>query len=211
MWPVEYFPNGFYHPWIKIDEFNYDIKENIILTVGRLGTEQKATDVMLEAFAQAAGKIPEWKLRLVGSIESSFEKYIDDYYVRYPNLRERVEFTGKITGKNELFAEYQKAKVFTLTSILEGGCPNVIAEALHCGCAIATTEYDAFEDATDHGKCGMSAPIGDVKRMSELFITLCTDEDRLKRMCQHAFDYAEKNYQMDKIVFRINDSLSGAI
>ena len=37
-------------------------RSNTILTVGRLGTRQKATEILLEAFAQIAAKIPNWTL-----------------------------------------------------------------------------------------------------------------------------------------------------
>ncbi len=206
-WPVEYFPNGYFHPWTKLDKADYSIKENVIRTVGRLGTEQKATDVMLEAFAAAARDMSGWKLKLIGGIEPSFDHYIESFFTKHPELKDRVIFAGKITDKTALFEEYKKAKIFSLTSILEGGTPNVVAEALHSGCVMAVTEFDAYSDATAGGRCGMSAPIGNVDKMADVYRTLCSDEERLKEMCEYAFKYSEMYFSMEKVASRINESL----
>jgi len=60
-------------------------KENIILTVGRLGTYQKATEVLLEAFASIKDK-NDWFLHLAGSIDPAFNDYIENYFKRFPDL-----------------------------------------------------------------------------------------------------------------------------
>ena len=64
-WIIEHIPNGYYDFTHKWKRPVYEQKEDIILTVGRLGTKQKATEVLMEAFAKAADYMPEWKLRLV--------------------------------------------------------------------------------------------------------------------------------------------------
>ena len=57
-------------------------RKNIILTVGNLGTYEKATDVLLEAFAMYAvrSKNTDWSLRLIGTVDESFRDCIVDYY-----------------------------------------------------------------------------------------------------------------------------------
>ena len=96
-------------------------KENIILTVGRLGTNQKATDVLLKGFALSAHILDGWKLKLIGSVEEDFKSYINDYFEEYPGLSDRVIFTGPISDKKVLADEYEKSKIFALTSRWEGG------------------------------------------------------------------------------------------
>ena len=206
-WNIEYIPNGYFHPWIRLEQIPYKRKEKIILTVSRLGTPQKDTVTMLEAFAIASKTMPDWKLRLVGSIEEKFLSYIDDFFARNPVLKNKIEFAGRIDDKMKLFEEYKKAAVFTLTSKSEGGAPNVIAEALHCSCAIATTRIDAWEDCIDSGRCGMACAVGDVNAVADMYINMVSDEERLKRMCERSFFYAEENYNMEKITSRIYESL----
>ena len=209
-WQIEHFPNGYYHPDVEVTEASFGEKENIILTVGRLGTDQKATDIMLEAFALAAGSIPDWKLHLIGSIEEGFRSVIDDYYHRYPHLKDRVIFTGKITDKVELYQEYRNAKIFALTSRWEGA-PNVVAEALHGGCAMAVTKFDAWRetinDFSGTERVGLAVAVDDTAAVAEMFISMASDQTRLRQMCHDAFVYAETNYDMKKIVARIYESL----
>ena len=77
----------------------YENKKNVLLTVGRNGTAQKRTDVLLEAFAKAAPQIEGWELRIVGSIEPSFQSYLTEYFTLHPELKDRVFFVGEVLGK----------------------------------------------------------------------------------------------------------------
>ena len=161
---------------------------------------------MLEAFALAHDRLLGWKLKMVGEIEESFKGFIDTYFMLHPGLKDYVIFTGPITDKNKLYEEYKKASIFTLTSRLEGA-PNVASEALRCGCAVATTDIDAAPDITDEGRCGMVAPIDDVSAIADMYVSLASDEDILMEMCNHAYEYGEKVYNMERVVDRIYESI----
>ena len=87
-------------------------------------------------------------------------------------------------------------------STFEGGTPNVIAEALYSGNAVAITKIAEYEDAIDHGRCGMAAKIDDVSDFADILLRLC-QSDRLNEMCGHACEYAKSNYDMEKIVSRL--------
>lgn len=206
-WKIEYMPNGYYYYEKSIEKPDFNQKENTILTVGRLGTTQKATHVLLEAFAKIADKIPNWKLKLVGSIDPAFHSVIEQYFKRYQGLASRVEFTGVISDKEQLRNEYEKAKVFALTSIVEAA-PNVVCEALAAGCVTAMTKIDAWEDATDFGHCGKVAAINDIQGFSEILLELCNSPD-LPQMSDNAYSYALRNYNLEKTVARLYEMLYG--
>lgn len=206
-WKIVHIPNGYYDfgkRWISPP---YVKKENIILTVGRLGTQQKATHIMLEAFAQVAENIPEWRLRLVGTIESAFKPWLEDYFNRYPALRRQVEFIGSIKERDWLHAEYQRAKIFTLSSELEGA-PNVIAEALHAGCVIAVTRFDMCMEATDNERCGRIADIDDAKDLGRIYLELATSSN-LEEMSKRAYQYGCTHFNMENIVDKLYERLFG--
>lgn len=61
------------------------------MTVARLGTKQKATDILLQGFAKTAD-MHNWNLKLIGTIDDNFRKYITSFFVQYPNLKERIQF-----------------------------------------------------------------------------------------------------------------------
>jgi glycosyltransferase involved in cell wall biosynthesis len=103
-----------------IQQKDYQEKENIIITVGRLGTYPKNTEMLLKAAEHLDFK--DWKLVLIGPIErteTDFQKTIDNFYLSNPELKDYVFFTGPIYDKKTLWEWYNRAKVFVLTSIYE--------------------------------------------------------------------------------------------
>lgn len=206
-WPttVEYIPNGFYdYSMGKYVEFQQ--KDNIICTVGRIGTKEKATEVLLEGFKLAAEHIPDWKLKIIGPIDHNFEKYIKDFFYNNPNLEDRIVFTGGIYNRQILFSEYNKSKVFCLTSRWES-FGIVYVEAAKSGCFILSSDVLPAWDVTDNKKYGDIFPINDSTELSHMLIKYCNDQEYLKEICTKIQDYAYKNYNWINICKKINDFL----
>ena len=107
--PCHWFPNGFYNPTNANIIADFEVKENIILTVGRIGTAVKNNSELLAAFAQVSDALEGWKVHLVGPIESEFNQFIDAYFSERPDLKSRVIFTGAITDKDALYKEYARS------------------------------------------------------------------------------------------------------
>jgi glycosyltransferase involved in cell wall biosynthesis len=126
-------------------------KENIIMTAGRLGTFQKNNMPLIRAFALIAPEFPDWKLYLAGNIDAKVKKTLMNEAFRgvnfTPDIFSRIIFTGGL-GKTELYKLYAKAKIFALTSTLEG-VPNVFSESIANGCFfIVADRMDATEEMT---------------------------------------------------------------
>ena len=200
-WVIEHIPNGYYNFDYSIPP-QFEEKENVILTVGRLGADRKATNILMESFAAIAEEIPDWNLRLTGSIEEDFNDFITLYFETYPQLKGRVQLTGPITNREELAKQYREAKVFALPSVLEGGTPNVISEALNAGCVLALTKIDAYNQAIDYGKCGLASEINDIKGFANILLTLCKSKN-LSVLSKHAYKYGQKNFDMEKITAKL--------
>ena len=204
-WPpfiVEHIPNGFFNasgkPIIKY------VKENIILTVSRIGTSQKANNILLLAFAMVANNIPNWKVHLAGPVEAKFSEFTEPYFKNFPQLKKRVKFLGNITDKGKLYAEYAKSKIFALTSVMEGGAPNVVAEALFHGCYTITSDVDAANDITDNEKCGRIFSINDHNALSKILLKVCTNKKLLQEAPQKSVEFAKSHYDWDLLINRIN-------
>lgn len=113
-----YIPNGIddrYLAHVPVEPF--DKKENIILTVGRIGTFQKNTEMLLAACKRICWR-DDWKLYVVGPCTEEFKEKIVEFY-RETNLQDRVVFIGSIYDKRELSRLYNRAKIFCLTSRYE--------------------------------------------------------------------------------------------
>jgi glycosyltransferase involved in cell wall biosynthesis len=180
-WPykIDYVVNGY----LDIEKSNdylektsYCSKENIILTVGRIGTPQKANHILLEAFAMCSNELNGWKLKLVGSIEPEFEPYIESYFKHFPYLRDKVIFTGKIKDKGLLNEEYRKAKIFAMSSVYEGGTPNVFIEAARYGCYMICSDFDAADEFTNHRKCGEIFEINNTFKLRDILLKISKPE-----------------------------------
>ena len=129
-------PNGY----VTVDTKDCDRieRKKEFITVGRLGTYEKATDILLEAFALSSSE-HDWTLKLVGSIEPAFESQKEEFFEKYPELEERVVFTGPIYERERLYVEYQSARVFVLPSRYEAS-PLVGPEALCNGCRMILSD-----------------------------------------------------------------------
>jgi len=202
---VEHIPNGFFNA--SGEQIKKCAKEDIILTVGRIGTAQKANQILLLAFAMIAHTIPTWKVRLAGPVEADFKEFTDTYFNSFPQLKTRVEFLGNITDKKKLYAEYAKAKIFALTSLSEGGAPNVTAEALFHGCYTITSNVDAAKDITNDENCGRIFNINDYEALAKIFSEVCTNKELLQDAPQKSVQYAKSHYDWDLIINRINHLL----
>jgi len=210
-WPikVEYIPNGFYNSHINRN-IEFKEKENIIITVGRLGTYQKATDILLEALRIVSKRLTNWKLKLIGGIDPSFQVYIDNYMTINPELKDRIIFTGRINDRELIEEEYLKAKVFCLTSRFEG-FPNVFDEAANKGCYIISSDIDPAWDITDDKKYGSIFPINDYVTLANEMITVCSNEERLETVCRDIQIYTKEHFDWIKLCIKIDSFLNGNV
>ena len=149
-------PNGFDEELLKsfsLEEKEFKNKENIFITVGRLGTPQKNTEMILEALNKV--KMKDWKFYLIGPIEEPLKKNIDEFYRLNPEKRESVIFLGPIYNKKALWEYYNRAKVFVFTSRWES-YGLVLNEANRFRNYILSTPVGAYYDITDNEKYGRS-------------------------------------------------------
>lgn len=203
-WPfkIEYIPNGFYN-FENVDlQVDFAKKKDTILTVGRIGTEQKNNELLLEAFAIVADQLPTWNVKLIGSIESKFEEYLKKYFIRFPALKKRIIIVGELKSKVDLMREYQQAKIFTLTSKIEGGTPNVVAESLFGGCYQILTNFDAAAEATDGGKCGVIAK--NKVDLAKKMVKICNDKQCLLNGQKAALELAKRDFDFNQIIQRLH-------
>lgn len=133
---IIYVPNG-YLSSEKIDNI-FRKKENIVLTVGRLGTYAKATEVLVEAFLQS-DITADWKLVLAGPMTEEFETWMENRVREYPDAQKRILLLGNIENKELLQEWYCRAKIFSLPSRYES-FGIVLIEAMLQGCYIVTSD-----------------------------------------------------------------------
>ncbi len=159
--------NG-YHTEEKDPEKDFE-KKNEILTVGLLGTEAKATDVLIKAFVRAAGERKDWILRLAGPVDDAFvNPHPDD---------DRIIFEGEIKDRERLKKLYRDAKVFAFPSRHES-FGIVMLEAASCGDFIVSTKgVPAAADILKVTDNGAIVDIDDVDGLAGIFRD-CMEKER---------------------------------
>ena len=111
-------------------------RKNIILAVGRLDY-QKGFDRLIKIYSRLR---TDWPLIIVG--EGNERKNLINL-IKELNLENKVFLVGR---KQNIEEYYSKAKIFTLSSRMEG-FPNVLAEAMAYGCACIS--FDCLTGPSD--------------------------------------------------------------
>lgn len=202
---LKFFPNGFDEEEFSmrnIKEKKFSEKENLIITVGRLGTRPKNTELILNALDGA--NLKDWKVELIGTVEDSLKPKIEEFYRKNPDKKDKVTFTGPIYSKDELWSHYNRAKVFMLSSNWESYAL-VFGEAKRFGCFILTTEVGASKDITECGKYGKVLNIGDcegMRRGVEDIIDGKIDIDVYKSLDKNSLSWNKliENLEIDKLI-----------
>lgn len=199
---VLYIPNG-YLPGKPFEQSEIG-QENIILTVGRLGTEAKATEILLNAYKLIYRKIENWKLILVGSIEPEFNAFIDELFCKEPKMKEHVQFYGVINDKTKLDELYKKSKIFVLPSRHEGFAL-VLSESLARGCYIVASDgvtpiYDVIVDE----KVGKVVEVNDVEGLAQTLVEATSSEYLEEPFRQYRKKNAENKFTWNVICEKLS-------
>ena len=192
---IEVITNGYQKNYFDIELPTK--RDNVFITVGRLGTVQKATDILLEAFALHATE-HDWKLKLIGSIESEFKEYLASYFNKNPQLTDRVFFEGEIEDRGHLYNEYCNAKVFLLPARWES-FGLVVAEALSCGCRVVISDsVPPVDEFTNKSKYGQIVKTNCVQELSDAMLR----ETKAEYNYEESLDiksYADEHFSWEKI------------
>lgn len=135
----------------------FERKENLIISVGRIGSYQKNNQMLLEALLQV--DLRQWKVVFIGPISEDFRQYISGFFQKNPSLEKSVFFTGLIEERTVLYSWYNRAKVFCLTSRSES-FGIVFLEAMYYGDFIITTNVHSSKDIVSSESIGQIVESG---------------------------------------------------
>lgn len=201
--PVLYVPNG--SCMIdNVQSLNFH-KENIFLTVGRIGASIKNTDLIVEAFSKIYRQC-DWNLMLVGYIEPTFKSWMEGYCSNYDKLSERIILTGEISKVCELKQIYQKSKIFIMVSKRES-FSIAVAEAQSQGNYLILSENVApHDDFTNDGKFGITIPANDADSLAKAMLAESAKQHDYLAYAR----YCQENFNWNIICKRIDFAIKGA-
>jgi glycosyltransferase involved in cell wall biosynthesis len=176
----------------------YPARENIILTVGKIGTAQKNNEMLLRALPLT--DLEDWKVYFVGAVEPSFRQQIAQFYEAYPHFRDRVIFTGYIASPAELYALYNRARIFCMTSEEEGFPLSACEAAFFGNYLVLSDRVECFDELTDGGQFGQQVGYNDHTALAACLTGLLTEPGALEARCEPMMTYARERLTWQRIV-----------
>lgn len=200
-----YITNGFSETEMSMSlRKPYVEKENIIITVGRIGSNQKNNEMFLKAIEKL--DLKDWEIYFIGPIEDKFYTKINEFYESNTNLTKKVHFIGNVSNKSELYSWYARSKIFCLTSRHEG-FPLVFPEAIYFGNYIISTKVGADKDITADGVIGTSVELDDFENLAQILQNIIDNESKLDGMFQEIVLHCKNNYMWNDIIDTLYEKL----
>lgn len=193
---IRHLPNGVSDRSIDGYRQTAPLKENWIITVGRLGTDQKNTSMLLDAVSRL--RLGKWRVALVGPVTESFARHVDQWRRDNPAAAEAVALTGEVNDRKQLYDWYSRARIFCLTSRWES-FGLVLAEAMYCGAYVVTTPVSSAVDMTANGRWGSIVPFDDPVQLASELCRLMEDGDHLDRKAKEAQMFCRRELTWSKI------------
>ena len=137
---------------IDLNDFSLSKKKNQVLYVGRMDFENKRVNRIVEAWQCLQQEFKDWELVLLGDgpHKETLQQYVCEHQI------ERVRFDS--FQKDPPIRYYKDAKIFMLTSDLEGFGLVVIESMAYGVVPIVYGSYEAAYDIVDDGINGFVTP-----------------------------------------------------
>ncbi|ETP67564.1 glycosyltransferase family 4 protein [Planococcus glaciei] len=156
-----------------------------IVSSGRL-IEDKGFDILIEAFAKAAGAIPEWTLHIYG--DGPAEKSLASL-IRIYGMEQRIFLEGQT---EDIQAALEDASFFVLSSKAEG-LPMSLIEAQSCGLPCISSDCaPGIREIVEEYQNGFITPVGDTQLLSRHIKRLAQNPELFYSFSESAYNSSLK-------------------
>lgn len=157
-----------------------------ILAVGRF-VAKKGFDLLLDALADPALTALPWRLTLVG--DGPEHNSLLARAASHP-ARKHIDMPGALSN-DEVRRLMSHADMFVLPCRIDpqgdrDGIPVVLMEAMTAGTAVISGDIPSIRELVHSGSNGILVPPGDLKKLTEALIQLCTSSALRDKFVQQA-------------------------
>jgi alpha-maltose-1-phosphate synthase len=164
-----------------------------ILFVGK-EFQRKGGDTLLKAFRRVRARVPEARLRIVGTEDVAPEP--------------GVEVLGRIHDRSQIARLYAEATLFCLPSRFDP-YPGALIEAMAYGLPCVSTTVCGIPEIVIAGQTGLLVPPGDDHALAGALLKLLTDGAVADRLGMAGRRRAEDCFDWDRVVERMAPVLDG--
>ena len=202
---LHYLPNGVSTLGIDDVTVNVEQKENIVITVGRLGIYEKNTELFLDSILEIPDNLRnQWKFYFVGPQTEEFSLYIAKFIEDNPMLASNIVQLGNITDRNELSDLLKKSKIICMPSRTESTCIATL-EGMYFGCVPIISRYSSFvRDTTNNETIGKVVDDYTSSGFAKAIVEYMKDEAHLRFETEKAMSYARDTFDYKTIGAELN-------
>ncbi len=184
---------------IEINENTASVDDKVgALWVGRLHPIKQ-----IELLFKLAERFPDEQFTMIGNIVPEYEEYgkhIAKEVLKYSNIR----YIGGVPN-NEILQYFEKAKVYLMTSKMEG-FSNTMMEAMLSKCAVLSLNVNP-NGLFSSNENGLFAN-GNFDLYLSQFKELMSDDKLVEKLGSNAHNYIVKHHKMETIVAQLAESLN---
>lgn len=192
---IKYIPFGIDTPMPYIE---FEKKENIILTCGRIGHFLKNNEMLIEAYISDPLIYENYDLHLIGPYSEEFKNYLDHRKLQNNLFKSKIKLIGPINDREDLYRYMSKCKIFIMTSRLESFC-FAMWEAAACGCYIVSTDFSPAKDVTQNGTIGTLVKNEDIKELGGKLKKIIQNPSEMKGKASTCRNFVLENYSWSAV------------
>lgn len=163
------------------------LRDNRIVSVGRLDISQKRQDLLINAFSEIAAEFPEIQLVIYG--DGPDKELLSDS-IRRLKMENRIILAG-VT--EDVYASIKSARIFVLSSDYEG-IPNALIEAMSIGVPVISTDCSpgGARLLIQNNENGILVPRGNKEELKKALKYLLSHAGEAEKMADNAMNIAEQ-------------------
>jgi len=178
------------------ERFAIGSDQPIVLFLGRLHPK-KGLELLIRSFGDLGH--PRAMLALVGPDEGGYQQGLQ-HLVSELGLRERVVFTGPLTGSDKL-AAFRDSSIFALPSYQEN-FGMVVAEAMAAGLPVIISEHVNIADDVKSYRAGLVLPL-EINSWTNAFAMVLKDTKKTLVDCQGGKSLTRNMYSIKAVSERM--------
>lgn len=182
----------------------YQIKEKMILYVGRLFRNYRNLDYLIESMKGVISEYKNVKLWIVGhSFDKDYElelkRKVDDL-----NLNKNVNFVLN-PSREDIIGAFQNSNLFVFPITEADGFGIPLLEAGAAKCPVITTNRGPAPEIVKNGKTGLLLKKNTPNYLKEAILKVITDDDIESKMGKNGFEHIKKNFDWQIITEKTNE------